>query len=407
MAQNEGISYEELALAVIAEKADGGMRDALSIFDQAASFCQGNITYQKVIEDLNVLDADYYFRLVDLSLDNKASDVMVLLNDILSKGFDGLHLVGGLAKHIRNVMMAHDAQTLPLIETSDEQRARYQQQAARCNNRFLYGALRLLNQCDINYRQSGNKRLLVELTLIQVAQLTQPDDPGTPASGPRPRRLKILFKHLVDKSKAPQVADNGKTTNTAAAPKAAATAQPTTPAAATPAAAPLLRMGQLGHSWSQLKQMAEAPKTSPVMAAPLTNSTQAEADANKTGQAADSAFTQEELGRQWLSMCNRMPQQYSGIAARMKNMQPQVDTLPHVTVEVANEQIKAEMERIRGSIAATLKRDLHNSAITLTISVAPQQPQEHILTRVEVYKLMCKDNPAIEQLERMFDLDLA
>ena len=186
VAEKEGIQYEEAALAVIAEKADGGMRDALSIFDQAASFCQGNITYQKVIEDLNVLDSEYFFRIIDFSLENKVSDIMVLLNDVINKGFDGGLLIQGLAKHVRNVMMAKDSQTLPLLEVSEQASQRYQQQAQKADLRFLYGALRLMNQCDINYRQSSNKRLLVELTLIEVAQLTLPDE-GV-ASGRKPRR---------------------------------------------------------------------------------------------------------------------------------------------------------------------------------------------------------------------------
>lgn len=162
VAEREGISYEEEALAVIAEKADGGMRDALSIFDQAASFCQGNITYQKVIEDLNVLDAENYFKMIDLAVSNKVADIMVLLNNIINKGFDGGLLIQGLAKHVRNVLMAKDEQTLSLLEVSDQQRTRYQEQAKKCETRMLYEALRLMNQCDIQYRQSSNKRLLVE-----------------------------------------------------------------------------------------------------------------------------------------------------------------------------------------------------------------------------------------------------
>ena len=131
VAEKEGIVYEEAALNVIATKADGGMRDALSIFDQAASFSQGNITYQKVIEDLNVLDADNYFNIVDLSLENKVPEIMVLLNNVINKGFDGGNLINGLASHVRDVLMAKDAQTLSLLATSNEQRQRYQQQAAK------------------------------------------------------------------------------------------------------------------------------------------------------------------------------------------------------------------------------------------------------------------------------------
>ena len=150
VAQKEGISVEEEALEVIAEKADGGMRDALSIFDQAASFCQGNITYKKVIEDLNVLDSDNYFKIVDLSIENKVPEVMVLLNDVINKGFDGGQLINGLARHVRNVLMAKDPQTLPLLETSEQQREKYKAQAQKADTRFLYQALRLMNDCDVN-----------------------------------------------------------------------------------------------------------------------------------------------------------------------------------------------------------------------------------------------------------------
>jgi DNA polymerase-3 subunit gamma/tau len=184
------------------------MRDALSIFDQATSFCQGNITYQKVIEDLNVLDSENYFQIIDLSIENKVADIMVLLNGIISKGFDGGLLIAGLAKHVRNVLMARDEQTLPLLEVSDQQRERYKQQAKKCSAPFLYKALQLMNQCDINYRQSSNKRLLTELTLIEIAQITQPDEGA--GSGRKPRRLKSLFKQLIQqaqpKKAAPQVA---------------------------------------------------------------------------------------------------------------------------------------------------------------------------------------------------------
>ena len=199
VAEKENIKYDEQALNVIAEKADGGMRDALSIFDQAASFSQGDISYQKVIEDLNVLDEENYFNIIDLALENKVSEIMVLLNTVINKGFDGGNLINGLASHVRNVLMAKDAQTLPLLEVSDQQRQRYQSQAQKCPTPFLYDALKIMNRCDVEYRQSSNKRLLVELTLIEVAQITQKDD-DVPASGRSPKRLKSLFKKLIMKA---------------------------------------------------------------------------------------------------------------------------------------------------------------------------------------------------------------
>ncbi|MFC2475837.1 MAG: DNA polymerase III subunit gamma/tau, partial [Prevotella sp.] len=196
VAQKENITFEEEALSLIAEKADGGMRDALSIFDQVSSFCQGHITFKKVLEDLNVLDTDNYFRIIDLALDNKTADIMLLLNSIIARGFDAGNVIDGLASHIRNVMMARDAQTLPLLEVSEQQRQKYQQQAQKCPIKFLYQALKILNDCDINYRQSSNKRLLVELTLIRVAQITQAEENDAVGAGLGPNRLKSLFKNI-------------------------------------------------------------------------------------------------------------------------------------------------------------------------------------------------------------------
>ena len=241
VAEKEGIQYEEQALAVIAEKADGGMRDALSIFDQAASFCMGNITYQKVIEDLNVLDSDNYFRLVDLALENKVAEMMVTLDGILSRGFDGGNMIQGLAQHVRNVMMAKDPQTLPLLETSDDQKAKFQAQAQKAPTPFLYKALELMNQCDIHYRASSNKRLLVELTLIQIGQITQPEDQDVPSAGRTPNRLKSLFQKLLAQSKlASQGAGSepsGSSENRSSQPGASAATATAVPSSGAPAAA--------------------------------------------------------------------------------------------------------------------------------------------------------------------------
>ncbi|MBQ8521723.1 MAG: DNA polymerase III subunit gamma/tau, partial [Bacteroides sp.] len=194
VAQKENIQAEPEALTVIAQKADGGMRDALSIFDQVASFTGGNITYQGVIENLNVLDYEYYFKLTDCFLANKASDAMLLLNEVLKKGFDGSHFITGLASHFRDLLVSKDASTLPLLEVGAGIRQRYQEQAQKCDQKFLYRAMKLANDCDLNYRASKNKRLLVELTLIQCAQLTLPDADDLVGGRSPKRRLKPLFK---------------------------------------------------------------------------------------------------------------------------------------------------------------------------------------------------------------------
>ena len=390
VAEKEGIQYEDEALAVIAEKADGGMRDALSIFDQAASFCQGNITYQKVIEDLNVLDAENYFNIIDLAVENKVTDIMLLLNNIINKGFDGGLLIQGLAKHVRNVLMAKDAQTLPLLEVSQQQRERYQQQAQKCDTRFLYQALRLMNQCDINYRQSGNKRLLVELTLIEIAQVTQSDD--TPAAGRRPKRLKTLFKNLLQQSQpkntAPQVA--------VAEPVVAQRPVVVTPKPEAPKSAPRLKK-TITFSWNNL--LNKEDKT--------VGKTDGTEDATQKEQA---PFTDQELQLQWLSMCNRMPlknQQLAGIASRMKNLIPHINEFPAIELQVENDLVKEQIEQIQKNILSTLKLYLHNSAITLTLTVAEHDGPVRILTRREQYEQMEQKNPSVGKLREIFDLELA
>ena len=393
VADREGITYEEEALAIIAEKADGGMRDALSIFDQATSFCQGNITYQKVIEDLNVLDAENYFQIVDLALQNKAMDIMVLLNSVISKGFDGGLLMQGLAKHIRNVLMARDEQTLPLLEVSDRQRERYKQQAAKCQIPFLYQALRLINECDINYRQSSNKRLLVELTLIEIAQITQPDE--GPASGRKPRRLKSLFKQLTQQPQpqkaAPQVA---------AAKPVVSTPKPEKSQTPPPAARPTLK-STVSFSWNNLRKTSSQKKMS-VIPGTLSND-----DPNASPKDEQLTFSQQDLELQWMLMCNRMPQAYSGIATRMKNMNPTITEFPNVEVVADNQIALEQLEQIKGNITSTLRLYLHNKAINLSLRLAEQHEQVRILSRREQYELMEKENPSIAKLRGLLDLELA
>ncbi|SUB86891.1 DNA polymerase III subunit gamma/tau [Prevotella denticola] len=409
VAEKENIQYEEEALAIIAEKADGGMRDALSIFDQAASFSQGNITYQKVIEDLNVLDADNYFNIVSLALENKVNEIMVLLNDVLNKGFDGGHLVNGLASHVRNVLMAKDAQTLPLLEVSQQQRLRYQEQAQKCPTRFLYNALQIMNRCDVEYRQSSNKRLLVELTLIQVAQITQKDD-DVPASGRSPKRLKSLFKNLILKAQqkpAPQVvgslkhndeahrSDDRKTVvNPSQALPSASVTPVSRPAAKVMSGLPKsINLGALSMSFDNLLK-SDKKKTQ-------------EDEPEITNKDENEAFTQQELVVRWRAMCTRMPDKMQALAQRMKNITPTITEFPNIQVLAENNIQLNEMLPIRSRIRATLAKDLHNGQIGLTIRLARQEEIKPMLTpREELDKLM-RNNSPVKKLVEALGLDLA
>ena len=412
VAQKEGITYEEEALAIIAEKADGGMRDALSIFDQAASFCQGNITYAKVIEDLNELDADNYFRMVDLALENKVSDIMVLLNSIIEKGFDGGNLINGLASHVRNVLMAKDESTLKLLDASQQQVQKYADQAQRCPTKFLYQTLKLTNQCDLSYSQSSNKRLLVELTLIQVAQLTQPED-AADGAGRSPKSLKSLFKHLTmnRNAAARQVAapenDNSRLANrhqetahiavpagenaALAAAMGAASAHITQSgaAASAPTAAPkrpAMKLSSLGITFQSLQQKQQTEKKQ---------------EAEITNKDENEEFNQDFLELQWLSMCNRMPQKMISLASRMKNMRPRIAEFPAIEIIVDNQMLLDQVDTIKGRIRATMAKALHNGNITLTLRLAKAEEISKKLTKKEVFDELMKQKEVRSFVEAM------
>ena len=413
VADKEGITCEEEALNVIAEKADGGMRDALSIFDQVSSFCQGHITYEKVLQDLNVLDADNYFKIIDLSLENKASDIMVLLDGIIQRGFDGSNVVNGLASHVRNVMMAKDEQTLRLLEVSESQRAKYKEQAKKCPLPFLYKALKILNECDVQYRQSSNKRLLVELTLIRVAKLTQPDDTDVPAGGRSPMRLKSLFKknNVVQPKPAIQVAgaarrlvahanstDNKQKVETAEKPTVVE--RPVKPTTAV-SGGTTFHFKNIGMPSGDLRGK---PKTGDGVEAVAVD----EAAAKKLEEKkVEETFTDDDLIREWVSMCNRMPQKFVGLASRLKNIVPRITEYPNMEVVVDNQLLLDQISAIKKNIRATMRVRLHNSLIEFSPRLAKQNENERALTKLEVFDAMRKRNPAIEKLRLGLKLELS
>ena len=394
VADDQGITYEEEALNLIAEKADGGMRDALSIFDQAASFCQGNITYAKVLEDLNVLDVDNYFKALDLALECKVTEEMLLLNGVMEKGFDGGHFITGLASHVRNVLMAADASTLKLIETSDALRQRYAEQAKKCPVKFLYSALKILNECDVKYRQSSNKRLLVELTLIEVAQIQQPDDDGV-GRGPK-KKLKSLFKNImaaVQSNPAPRVAGTVRPVMSGTGQKSQ-----TNPSVATPKAdaakpsTPKVTLAGLGMSFNSILNGNKGQKTETVVE-------------KKTTEAEN--FTLADLRLQWLSMCNRMEKaNMGGMAKRLKNIVPSITVYPNIELVVENEMLKNELNDIKKRLEVTMAKCLHNGNLTLSIRLAEQTEKRKILTPKENFEEMLEYSKAFKFLAEKLSLEL-
>ena len=411
VAQKENITFEEEALALIAEKADGGMRDALSIFDQVSSFCQGHITFKKVLEDLNVLDADNYFRIIDMALENKTTDIMLLLNNIITRGFDGGNIITGLASHVRNVMMARDKQTLPLLEVSELQRQKYHQQAQKCSDKFLFRALKILNDCDISYRQSSNKRLLVELTLIRVAQITQPEDDDSAGAGLSPNRLKSLFKNiLVSQPKtAMQVAGVEKTLKKSTYQKSANEKSEETDNEKNNAVK--LQPQQIADITTRKKQPQLANigvtfarlKQDPVISDEL-NVIKVD---EKQSIIEEKRFTEADLSVQWTLMCNRMPQNFVGLASRLKNLVPRITSYPNFEVVVDNNILLEHINQIRGKIRATMRQTLNHKSIEFSVRLANQDELKKTFTKREVFDDLRKRNPAFEKLRTKLGLELA
>ena len=408
VAESEGIKYEEEALNVIARKADGGMRDALSIFDQVASFTNGNITYAQTIENLNVLDYDYYFEVTDRLLEVDIPQVMLLLDKVLNKGFEAGHFIGGLAAHFRDLLVSRDAQTLPLLEVAESVRARYAEQAARCTPQFLYAALKLCNDCDINYRTAPNKRLLVELTLIQVAQLLQQED--VPPSGRRPTlRLLPIFKPAAD-----QVPTAGAPQQKTSAPPSASvgTANPAmTPTAVTRPAAPrpmpTQRTAQQQLAAARLQTVSLTRKTQPAASAETTIGPATSTNSTAPTELRYEAFTVEQLEYLWMRFANELPPAQLAEAGRLKMIRPQLGEAQRVVGVVENEAAAAYLNKIVPQLTAFLRRELHNDAVTVVFAVSTERREKkRVFSPREIFRNMVETNEAFRQLAIELQLEL-
>ena len=408
VADQEGYTYEETALNVIARKADGGMRDALSIFDQVAAFTGGNITYRQVIENLNVLDYDYYFDLTDTLLRRDIPKVMLTLNEILSKGFEAHHFMSGLAAHFRDLLVSRDAQTLPLLEVAESVRQRYAEQAQQCAPAFLYRALKLCNDCDINYRASNNKRLLVELTLIQVAQLLEDDGAGS-GLGPT-RRLLPIFSPAPAPQRAAQPAP---------AP-AVATAQPPVPPHATSAptataAAPVLSPQQqaaIERQRAKLRTVSLHRRPDPT--GPTTTPASSPPPA-ATPKQQNQAFTYDDLCHQLMRFAQVLPREHTADTERLKiiatdasrlTLDTAPDGTPRITVLVEYEAVKNELQQLLPQLRAHLCQALHNDFLHLHIEIAPQQIKRRAYSAREVYQQMLEKSEPLQHLAKALHLRL-
>ena len=418
VASKEGITAEPEALNVIALKADGGMRDALSIFDQVVSFTGGHISYQQVIENLNVLDYEYYFRLTDFLLGNKVGDALLLFNDVLNKGFDGNHFITGLASHFRDLLVSTDAATLPLLEVGAGIRQRYGEQAKKCPLPFLYRAMKLCNDCDLNYRASRNKRLLVELTLIQLAQLTAENEEVPGGHSPQPVIKPISTPAAASRpqtSAQPQAVAQQPPTAVqpqAAQPQPARKAQQSSAAQAASAhVAAILNARKAEErkipvfSKDQLSiSIRQAPKTEkPYAPAPEA----APAQVSEPAPEEDYIFNERDINYYWQEYAGRLPQEQIATAKRMQHMR--LTLLNDTTFEavVDNPIVAKEFTDLASTIQDYLRTRLKNRKITMTVRVSEASERVRAYGRDEQFQMMSQKNKALLELKDEFGLEFA
>ena len=414
VASKEGVTAEEAALHIIAQKADGGMRDALSLFDQMVSYTQGNVTYQGVIGSLNILDYDYYFRFTDLFIQHKISETMLLFDEVLRRGFDGGNFITNLTAHLRDLLVSREAATLPLLEVSHDVRERYREQAQKCSEGFLIHAIKLCNDCDLNYRVSKNKRLLVELTLIQLSQLT--GDPDELGSGRRPKRLKPLFQKAVATASASQP-NNSKPAPSAAPQQAGVASQ------RVPNVAPAVSSVEL-PTLSALSRLSSTQGARPIPAlkrpsfsirgklneAAAAQSSQTASAANTpvaSRQIEDLPVSEDGLLICWKQFAMTLPKEQAAMVGRILNIRPTLKPDLMVDVCIDNRMVAAELQNMKAQIEAYLRQQLQNRKLSLNITIGETQTAHKIYSRVEQFQILESRNPMLRKLKEALDLDLS
>ena len=385
VARQEGITASEEALNVVAQKADGGMRDALSIFDQLVSFCGTQISYEQAIEVLNVLDTDYYFRLVNAALAGNVSEALLLLNEVLTKGFDAGNFVTGFAQHLRDVLVSKDVATLPLLETSDVIRQHYQEQAQRCAAKWLFNALDIVNTCDINYRTAKNKRLTVELALVKLCRLTE-------APAQEVQRVQSTGGQAA--TPAMQAAPRPAT-----APQPTAAVQPAVaPKPATPTAPPPPKPTSLGAmpSLGNLGKLSTTPQATaqPTAAAPTTEQ-----------QKRNNPFTLDQLKSAWVGQIKyfEKEERFKAMLTTYELVQDS-ETKFHITVD--NQLQKKEFAKFGKQLMDRVRDVLQNDDVQLRVEVAEYTAAQVAYTSTEKYKILNQLNPHLEELRQRMNLQI-
>lgn len=433
VADKEGVKTEPEALNIIAQKADGGMRDALSIFDQTVSYTGGDITYQAVIENLNVLDYEYYFRLSDAILDGNVVDCLLILNDILNRGFEGQYIISGISNHFRDLLLCKDAATAQLFQVGASIRERYIAMANKCSNSFLYQAIEIANECDLNYRLSKNKRLLLELALIRLCQLSQPGE--TSASKPEKKRAiepivsgekpqavpqgasgASLKENVLQESRSKYAPSNTHDTTESGvqAPTDDKRQKPAEDSALKPADDNSQKptpenIRKSADAAASLKKKTVSLSGMGVSLSSLTN--KKEESASSTGEEVqqrngNNLFTENDLINAWKEYAQDLNEEKL-LKNTMTLYHPRMlsDTL--FEVEVNTELNKQYLTDHSISLLSFLRERLKNDDITMTISISETNAIKKPLTSREIFDEMVQQNPSLQKLSDEFGLELS
>lgn len=424
VARQEGVDATREALGVIAEKADGAMRDALSIFDQVAASSMGRITYESAIENLNVLDYDYYFRLIEAFRGADVASALLIYKEIRDKGFDSLFFINGLAAHIRNLMAAADPRTTVLLETSQEIAARYCEQARTLPLPWYYTAMRLLNECDVQYRGSTGKRLLVELTLIRLCQLLNPPQPPfdriddvpelqkpawrPPTSSSQPQSISQPQGSTIapqpQSSSQPQPPVSSETPESPVPPVASDPAPATyaAPAHGSPTPAPVGMAS--GPAAAAAAAERPRPASSPRVASFRLREVSS-ADAAHSFERKAESYTYEQFMEAWAEFAANNPHLHI-LVNGMRNLSPEPVGDNTYRVVVGHPALLQSFETSMPQLLSFLRGRLGNDFVTVKVEVTDIPAESKMLPAAEFLKKVVADNPSLGELLRDLDAEL-
>lgn len=402
VADHEGYTTEPEALNVIAQKADGAMRDALSIFDQVAAASMGNITYRAAIDNLNVLDYDYYFRLVDAFADNNVEQSLLVYKDVRDHGFDSRVFINGVAAHLRELVVAHSPELVPLMEVTGEIAERYKQQAARCPLGKLYQAMDLCNTCDLNYINATNKRFIVELTLIKICQLFG----GETAAPTAPQPLRKVAP-AAPAAPAPQ-----RQAAPAPAPQPQApVAQPVRPVRPAQAPRPQATPGGKVAGLSSVSIKAPISGTAVPQSQQPAGSNAAETekknDIRPLNSPRSEAYTDDAFREGWREFVRQHEKEAMLYNAMIKGFPSATGEPFHYEFVVDNPAQKDKIESFMPDILQSLRNFVSNDSVMLSVKVRERQPGEKIWNQTELMKEAAERNPKVLEFIKKYQLSLA